>query len=171
MSIVQSSVDAGRTPRLRSRRSLFNGPDMSHSPSEEARLVEPHVAHDLLSRAAKIDAEAESPYRLAHLREAAEEAGISDSAFEQALRHGDQGIRPAPPLWVRVCLSGVPSRRAAMVFFGGFFAAIPAVLGAAVAGLLPPASAVSIGILLAFAGWSTGEAVRWHDRRGWDCRE
>jgi hypothetical protein len=144
---------------------------MSQSPSEEARLVEPHLAHDLLSRAAKLDAAAESPYRLAHVREAAEEAGISVAAFEQALRDGGQGIRTAPPLWVRVCLSGVPSRRAAMVFFGGFLAAIPAVLGAAVAGLLPAAAAASIGIFLAFAGWSTGEAVRWQDRRGWDRRE
>lgn len=144
---------------------------MSRSRSEEARLVEPHVANDLLSRAAKLDAESETPYRLAHVREAAEEAGISVSAFEQALREGDQGIRPAPPLWVRVCLSGVPSRRAAMVFFGGFLGAIPAVLGAAVAGLLPAAAAASIGVILAFAGWSTGEAVRWQDRRGWDSRE
>ena len=144
---------------------------MSHRPSEQARLVEPHVAHDILSRAAKLDAEAEAPYRVSHLREAAEEAGISAPAFEQALRDGDQGIRSKPPLWVRLCLSGVPSRRAAMVFFGGFFAAIPAVLGAAVAGLLPAGSAISIGIFLAFAGWSTGEAVRWHDRRGWERRE
>jgi hypothetical protein len=58
-----------------------------------------------------------------------------------------------------------------MVFFGGFFAAILAVLGAAVAGLLPAAAAASIGIFLVFAGWSTGEAVRWQDRRGWDRRE
>ena len=144
---------------------------MSHRPSEQARFVEPHVAHDILSRAAKLDAETESPYRISHLREAAEEAGISAPAFEQALRDGGEGMRPTPPLWVRVCLSGVPSRRAAMVFFGGFLAAILAVLGAAVAGLLPAAAAASIGIFLVFAGWSTGEAVRWQDRRGWDRRE
>jgi hypothetical protein len=144
---------------------------MSHRPSEQARLVEPHVAHDILARAARIEAEAESSYRVSHLREAAEEAGISSSAFEQALRDGGQGIRSATPLWVRVCLSGVPSRRAAMVFFGAFFAAIPAILAAAIAGVLPAASAMSIVIFLAFAGWSTGEAVRWQDRRGWQHRD
>lgn len=144
---------------------------MSHPPTEKDRVVGPQVAHDILSRAAKLDAESESPYRIAHLREAAEEAGISSPAFEQALRDGGHGMQAAPPLWVRVCLSGVPSRRAAMAFFGGFLAAIPVVVGAAVAGVLPALPAIWIGVLLAFAGWSTGEAVRWQDRRGWDRRE
>ena len=143
---------------------------MSNRPSEQAQLVEPHIAHDILSRAAKLDAESESPYRVSHLREAAEEAGISSPAFEHALRGGG-GIPSTPPLWVRVCLSGVPSRRAAMVFFWGFLAAIPVIVGAAVAGVLPAASAMSIAVFLAFAGWSTGEAVRWQDRNGWERRE
>ncbi|MCC6244836.1 MAG: hypothetical protein IT353_18460 [Gemmatimonadaceae bacterium] len=58
-----------------------------------------------------------------------------------------------------------------MVFFWGFLAAIPVIVGAAVAGVLPAASAMSIAVFLAFAGWSTGEALRWQDRNGRERRE
>jgi hypothetical protein len=51
-----------------------------------------------------------------------------------------------------------------MIFFGGFPAAIPAILAAAIAGVFPAASAISIEIFLTFAGWSTSEAVRLQDR-------
>lgn len=137
----------------------------------EDESVEHRVAHDILLRAVKLDAASEAPYQVAHLREAAKEAGISAQAFEQALRDGGRDDRPVAPFWVRLCLSGVPTRGAAMAFYYGFLAGIPLALGLAIVGLLPPMSMVTVGVALAFAGWSTGEAVRWQDRVGWNRRD
>lgn len=136
----------------------------------EVELVQPRVAHDVLLRAAKLDAASEAPYQVEHLRAAASEAGISAEAFEQALRDGGPSDRPVAPFWVRMCLSGVPTRNAAMAFYYGFLGSIPVAIGLAIAGFLTPVSMAAIGVALAFAGWSTGEAVRWQDRVGWQRR-
>lgn len=137
----------------------------------EQESVEHAVAHDILLRAVKLDAASEAPYRVEHLREAAKEAGISARAFEQALRDGGREDRLVAPFWVRMCLSGVPTRGAAMAFYFGLLAGIPVAIALAMVGVLPPVSMAAVGIALAFAGWSTGEAVRWQDRVGWHRRD
>ncbi len=90
-------------------------------------MAERETANDILLRAATLDAENDAPYRVAELRAAAEEAGISASAFSQALRDGRRALRATSPWWVRFCLRGVPSRRAAMALYTGILVAIPAV--------------------------------------------
>jgi hypothetical protein len=76
------------------------------------------------------------------------------------------------PWWVRVCMTGVPDRRAAMVYYWMFVGAL--CLSPAMAwGVIPPV--VGDGRTSAFAGiaffsfalWSTSRAVRWLDEHGW----
>lgn len=83
-------------------------------------------------------------------------------------------VRPsAVPLWVRVCMSGVPDRRTAMVYYWLFVVAACAFpVGTLLLSGGPSARQFLLALLgtafSAFALWSTAKAVRWLDRWGWD---
>lgn len=148
---------------------------MTHPDPSECRMLPAADVGRVLARAAALDAARQGEVSVAQLREAAGEAGISSDALEAALR--EPPASASAPLWVRVCLLGVPDRRAAMVFywlFVGLMVLTP--LAASVVQVWAPSTvAVAVvPILLAvalwwfFALWSTSRAVRWADDHGWE---
>jgi hypothetical protein len=140
-----------------------------HSPD---RVLPAAGAERVLARAAALDAARQGGTSLARLREVAAEAGIAPGALEAALS-GDSAA--AAPLWVRVCLFGVPDRATAMGYYRLFVALLVLAPLAAVAVRIwaPSRDAAAVPLLATtlwwlFSLWSTARAVRWADRHGWD---
>ena len=69
---------------------------------------------------------------------------------------------------MRLCLTGVPDRRAAVAFYWLFVVAMCVMPVLALTGLWHRPVAVVCAPFLAFATWSSGQAIRWLDRHGWD---
>jgi hypothetical protein len=138
------------------------------SDSGGERLSE-SAARRLIARAAELDATGESGVPIAQLRRVAAEAGIGREAFDAALAEGPDAPTVDVPLWVRVCMTGVPDRRAALGFYWLFFAGLCAIPVAALTGFWSRPVSVVWAVFLAFALWSTSAAIRWLDQHGWDA--
>jgi len=150
------------------------------------RLLSDDGVRTLLMRAAELDGAAGSVLSISQVRQIAIEAGISPRAFETALRElapysASIDAEHTPntlsanrrPLWVRLCMFGVPDRRIATGFYWLF-----------VAGLLAfpiltlfrgsPASPAGLALMVGgmafctFSLWSTSRAIQWLDRHNWD---
>ena len=145
----------------------------STSPTD---VVSARIARDVLARAAALDAARAEGVSVAHLREAAVEAGIAPAAVDRALsevRGRVDGGDPAPR-WVRLALFGVADRRGALVFYWLFVVmslAMPASLlflgGPATRGQRLLGAAV-LGLWTVLSAWVTARAIKWADRHGWD---
>jgi hypothetical protein len=131
-------------------------------------------ARRLLTRAAELDVARASDVSIAQLRDIAREAGIAPAAFESALGEPafaapSAGPRTAVPLWVRVCMFGVPDRAAAKAYYWLFVAGLcasPLLAWQGTIGARP--TALLAGAFLTFAAWSTSRAIRWLDENGWE---
>ena len=131
------------------------------------------LAKRLLARAAELDAARSSGLSPAQLREIAREAGIAPEAFDAALSEPalrDTGGRPraSVPLWVRLCMFGVPDRGAALGYYWLLVAGLCACPLLALQGIRNVPTVLFGGAFLSFALWSTSRAIRWLDRHGWE---
>jgi hypothetical protein len=161
---------------------------MALNPQQD-RLLSDESVRKLLMRAAELDGAGGSVLSIAQVRQIAIEAGISPHSFETALQEfapylpsidaehtRKSSSANRPPLWVRLCMFGVPDRRIATGYYWLF-----------VAGLLAfplltlfrgsPGSAAGLASMVGgmafctFATWSTSRAIRWLDRHEWDLLE
>jgi hypothetical protein len=145
------------------------------SPKNQQRLSHEET-RILLARAAEIDDGADS-IPVDQLREIATEAGISAHAFDAALSEiGTRGLgvateaehRTRPPIWVRICMLGVPDRRAAAVYYWLFLAGLVAFpVRAFLSDDFGTASMLAGIAFCTFALWTTSHAIRWLDVHGW----
>ena len=158
---------------------------MDRDGASDPQRIPSAAVERLLARAAELDAVDASAVSVDELRSAAVDAGIKSQAFDAALRElgrkpalGESGLpststsrpgRSAVPAWVRLCLLGVPDRRAAIVFYWVFAVAMCAGLLLPLTEVpLPRFAAFGLGAFCFFGLWSTSSAVRWLDRHGWD---
>jgi hypothetical protein len=142
---------------------------MTSERDRDAERLPVPAAERLLARAAELDALAESGgVSISHLRRASAEAGIGTEAFDAALAEVPEAPAAKVPLWVRVCMQGVPDRRAALAFYWFFLVGLCATPVAALTGFWARPVAVVWALFLSFALWSTSAAIRWLDRHGWD---
>ena len=132
------------------------------------------LAKRLLAQAAELDTARTFGLSAAQLRDVAQEAGIAPEAFDQAL--GESGLtdgvlggrRASVPLWVRLCMFGVPDRSAALGYYWLFVAGLCACPLLALLSIRNVPTVLFGGAFLSFALWSTSRAIRWLDRHGWE---
>jgi hypothetical protein len=152
---------------------------MSAPLSEEARTIEMSAAHALLARAAELDVARPAAVTIGELRRAAAAAGIASRAFDAALAElhpreeaGDGRTPPRrAPLWVRLCLFGVPDRKAAMGFYWIFVAAsltVPLWVATRLQGPAGAMTALAFLAVFVFGICGTSKGVKWADAHGWD---
>ena len=171
--------------------------EMTHERDADVLPLPDDVARHLLARAAELDAAQITGLSIPQLREIASEAEIAPAAFESALSEArglmarqayaggavptaltrpgaaPDSARSAVPRWVRLCLFGVPDRRAATGFYWLFVAVLcasPLLARSWLAGrgVLSIVASFSLLAFSVFAIWSTSRAIRWLDEHGWD---
>jgi hypothetical protein len=128
----------------------------------------------LLARAAELDVARSSGVSATELRDIAREAGIAPEVFDEVL--SERGIGEpvgdsdaTVPLWVRICMFGVPDRAAAKAFYGLFIVGLcasPLLAWRSTTGAR--STALLAAAFLTFASWSTSRAIRWLDENGWE---
>src|SRR5262245_22583622 len=110
-------IRAGHRPPLRREDAMT----YKRNPADDSERLPADAAHRLLARASELEAAGANDITLAELREAAREAGIPASAFEQALIELRLGLQP-----VTVEPVAVP-RKWPVLFWAGI---VPALLTA-----------------------------------------
>jgi hypothetical protein len=152
-------------------------------------MLSDESARRLLMRAAELDGGGDPQLSIPQVRQIAVEAGISPHSFQTALQElapylatvdsdhmRNRSSANRPPLWVRLCMFGVPDRRIATGYYWLFLAGLVAfpiltlLVGTRTTGAV---MALMIGEMAfcTFAIWSTSRAIRWLDRHNWDVLE
>jgi hypothetical protein len=92
------------------------------NPADDSERLPADAAHRLLARASELEAASTNEITLAELREAAREAGIPATAFEEALTELRLGLQPV------IVEPGAVPRKWPVLFWAGV---VPALLTAA----------------------------------------